>query len=275
MSTAVAHRLFERSRDAEEGSFWRPAGWTLCFVAIAALHVGAAWIALHWQPADELAPPPPPAAVMVDLAPLPVAPPAPPSEIPPGPKQEVSQPPPPEPVVQPILPPAPPTPAPKVEVPVPPKPKPKPPKRIERVVQQQPPKPKPDDKPLAPATTAPPEVQAPPAPTVAAPAPGLAAAPSTNAIPNWQGMLLGRLEQFKRYPAIAQMNREQGVAYLRFTMDRKGKVLSASIDKSSGFSLLDEETLALIHRAEPLPPPPPEVTGDLIELVVPVQFFLK
>jgi protein TonB len=83
------------------------------------------------------------------------------------------------------------------------------------------------------------------------------------------------LEQFKRYPSTAQLRHQQGVAYLRFSLDRKGKALSASIDKSSGFSALDEETLALIHRAESLLPPPPEVTGDPIVVVVPVQFFLK
>jgi protein TonB len=213
--------------------------------------------------------------MMIDLAPLPAAPPAPPSEIPPGPKQEIAQPPPPEPVVQPTLPPAPPTPAPKVEVPLPPKPKPKPPERHRRVVLQEPPKLKPDDKPPAPATTALPEVQAPPAPTVAAPAPGSAATPSNNAAPTWRGLLLGRLERFKRYPALAQYHRQQGVAYLRFTMNRDGRVLSAQIEKSSGYEMLDEETLALIHRAEPLPLPPPEIPGNPIELVVPVEFFLK
>ena len=67
------------------------------------------------------------------------------------------------------------------------------------------------------------------------------------------------LDQFKRYLNGAQLRHQQGVAYLRFAMDRQGKVLSASIEKRSGFDLLDEETLALIRRAEPLPPPPSEL----------------
>jgi protein TonB len=125
-----------------------------------------------------------------------------------------------------------------VDVPLPPKPRPKPLKRQERIVRHESPKLRPDKKPPAPATTAPPEVQAPPAPTVAAPAPGLAAAPSANVVPTWQGLLLGRLERFKRYPGVAQFRHQQGVPYLRFTMDRKGKVLSARIDKSSGFDTL-------------------------------------
>jgi protein TonB len=58
-------------------------------------------------------------------------------------------------------------------------------------------------------------------------------------------------------------------------MDRQGHVLSAQIAKSSGYDALDDETLALIHRAEPLPPPPPEVAGETVALTVPVQFSLK
>jgi periplasmic protein TonB len=275
MTTAIARRPPARHRDAEQGSPWRQVRWGLCFAVIVAVHVGGVLIAMHRHPADDLAPPSAPAAVMIDLAPLPAAPPAPPTEIPPGPKQEISQPQVPESVIQPILPPAPPTPAPKVEVPVPPKPQPRPLKQHQQVVSHQPPKLRHDKEPPALATTAPPQAEAPPAPTVAAPAPGLAAPPSANAIPTWQGLLLGRLEQVKRYPSAAQLRHQQGVAYLRFTMDRHGKVLSANIDKSSGFDALDEETLALIHRAEPLPSPPPEVPGDPIQLRVPVQFFLK
>ena len=100
-------------------------------------------------------------------------------------------------------------------------------------------------------------------------------APPSNAVPTWQGELLGRLEQFKRFPPEAQEQGEQGVAYLHFTMDRDGKVLSASIAKSAGYADLDQETLALIQRAQPLPKPPPEVPGDPIALTVPVQFFLR
>jgi protein TonB len=274
MIVTVADRLLDRDRDEHDGSRWTVPRWGLCFAIVAALYVGGAWVAMHWLPVEEPAAAPPPAAVMIDLAPLPTAAPVPPTEVPPGPQQELSEPPPPEPA-EPIQPPAPPTVAPEVAVPVPPKPRPTPPKPPERIVHREPPAPRPDKKPPAVATTAPPRVEAPPAPVVAAPAPGHTAASSSNAIPTWQGLLLSRLEQLKRYPSAAQFNRDQGVAYLRFAMDRQGRVLSASIDRSSGFALLDQETLALIHRAEPLPPPPPQVPGNPIVLTVPVRFFLK
>jgi protein TonB len=91
----------------------------------------------------------------------------------------------------------------------------------------------------------------------------------------WQGLLLAHLEANKRYPPAAQERGEQGVAYLRFAMDRQGKVLSFSLEKGSGFADLDQETLDLIQRSQPLPPPPADIAGNVIELVVPVQFELE
>src|SRR5262249_27052737 len=149
---------------------------------------------------------------------------------------------------------APPTPAPIVTVPLPPEPKP-----VRR------PSPRREPPPIM-AAPAPP-LEAPPTP--APPAPAVAAPQPSNAVPTWQSTLLARLEQFKRYPSLAQFRHQQGVVQLRFTMDRQGHVLSAQIVKSSGYDSLDDETLALIHRAEPLPPPPAEVAGATLSLTVP------
>nr|WP_314433757.1 energy transducer TonB [uncultured Brevundimonas sp.] len=117
--------------------------------------------------------------------------------------------------------------------------------------------------PPAPETTAPPSRPAPPA--------SLAA----SATQTWQGRLLAHLEQRKRYPAQARARRQQGVAYVRFSMDRQGRVLSAAIERSSGHAVLDAEALALLHRSQPLPLPPAEIPGDPISLSVPVDFFTR
>ena len=83
------------------------------------------------------------------------------------------------------------------------------------------------------------------------------------------------LSRHKRYPRPAQEQRQQGTAYLRFTLDRGGRVLAFHMDRSSGFPLLDEEVVALIQRAQPLPAPPVEVVGDRFELVMPVAFSIR
>ncbi len=60
-----------------------------------------------------------------------------------------------------------------------------------------------------------------------------------------------------------------------FTMDRAGHVLSAALVRSSGSPALDEEAVALIHRAEPMPPMPAEMQGPTVTLTVPITFALR
>ena len=62
---------------------------------------------------------------------------------------------------------------------------------------------------------------------------------------------------------------------LHFVMDADGKVLSAEIAKSSGRPLLDEEALALIRRAQPLPALPADFPTKTLDAVVPIEFSLN
>lgn len=89
----------------------------------------------------------------------------------------------------------------------------------------------------------------------------------------WHARVLGRLNSVKTYPASARSRRQQGTVMVRFTVDRRGRVLSVALERSSGFAPLDREALALPGRTSPLPPPPADVLGDRIELVVPVEFY--
>ena len=116
-----------------------------------------------------------------------------------------------------------------------------------------------------------------PAPASPLPAPAASAplAPPSNAVPTWRGELVGRLQRAKRYPDSARSRGEQGVAMTTFTMDRAGHVLATSLVRSSGSPALDEEAVALIRRAEPLPPMPAEMPGATVTLTVPVSFALR
>ena len=62
---------------------------------------------------------------------------------------------------------------------------------------------------------------------------------------------------------------------VRFTVDRDGEVSRITLVRSSGVPELDEETIALLGRASPLPPPPPEAGDGPFELVAPVLFRLR
>lgn len=126
-------------------------------------------------------------------------------------------------------------------------------------IERQPPDPGPPVK----ETVAPPPVPAPPAPR------------ASSAKPTWEGLVLGALNRVKRYPREARGARLQGVPYIRFVMDREGRVEAVSLEGSSGHASLDREALALPRRAQPLPKPPEDVKGETIELVVPVEFFIS
>lgn len=107
-----------------------------------------------------------------------------------------------------------------------------------------------------------------------APVEGAPSDRGADAVTSWQDRLLAHLEHHKRYPRAAQLRQQQDVVYLRFHMDRRGKVLDWAIARSRGYALLDAEVNALIQRASPLPAPPDDIGGDPIEMVMPVEFFL-
>jgi len=114
-----------------------------------------------------------------------------------------------------------------------------------------------------PETTAPKSIPAPPASQA-----------SSDKEPSWEAKLLAHLERHRRYPAASRARRDQGVAHVRFRMNRAGRVLEATLIRSSGIPELDRAALATIRRAQPLPPIP-DGRPDPIDLSVPVEFFLR
>jgi protein TonB len=126
----------------------------------------------------------------------------------------------------------------------------------------------------APLTTAPPPVDAPPAPVAAAPDPGLAAA-MARARASWEKALVSHLNRYKRYPDAARARGAKGDVRVRFTLDRTGQVTAATVVDGSGYPALDEEALAVLQRASPLPAPPDQVAGATFDLVLPIQFRIK
>jgi protein TonB len=111
----------------------------------------------------------------------------------------------------------------------------------------------------------------PPAPVTAQQVKG--GAPKVEA--SWQTSLMRQLQRFKRYPASAQSRKEEGVVLLSFSLDRAGHVLAHSIARSSGHADLDNEVMAMIMRAEPLPAFPESMQQTRVDLTVPIRFSLR
>lgn len=235
-----------------------PVRWGICFALALCFHAAgaAALLARRNDDADLVANAP---LIMLELAPLPVAPDITPNELPPGPQQAEAQPEsaPVKPVETIELPPEPQA---AMQVTPPPQPTEKPKDK----------KPKQKHASLASA----PSTAERKAERTAAPAPG-AAARNPDALPNWKSLLVAKLERAKRYPSDAQARGEHGVAQLAFSIDRHGGVHNARIVHSSGSSLLDRETLLLVERAQPLPPPPAEIAGEQIAIVVPIRYNFR
>jgi protein TonB len=247
---AGSHKTFSLSRWPEA------ARWGACFALAIAFHAaGAAALFARWSEDSNLVAGT--AIVMVDLAPVAVSPNI-TTDVAPGPLQQEAEPEPqPEKPIE------------KIELPPDPQAEPvvamPPPKPIEKPKEN---KPKQKHASLASAPTRA-EQQA---DRPAAPMSGLSSR-SSDAVPNWKTQLVAKLERAKRYPSEARG--DQGTAQLAFSVDRQGGVHNARITHSSGSSALDHETLALIQRAQPLPPPPPEMQGAQIPVVVPIRYSAR
>jgi periplasmic protein TonB len=130
----------------------------------------------------------------------------------------------------------------------------------------------------------------PPQPVLTAPAPreqeaSVAAAPPSPPLPagpseatpgrdSWEGRVMARLERFRRYPVPARARRQEGVAQVRVSLSREGRLLALALEQSSGYALLDQAALDTFRRAEPLPPVPAERSAP-VELSFPVEFFMR
>jgi protein TonB len=250
--------------------------WAICGAIIVLAHGAIAASVVNWH--ETVEPAEPAAAIVIEFSPVPVAPAAPPTEIAPGPEQVMSEASRERPVEQveekqkieeklasrPVEEPPPEIkPAPNPDVALEP-----PHQEVTRAQPQNPLTP-------APMTSAP---QALPEQTAALPAAPMQGRPTPNrssAVPTWKTEILALLERNKRYPEAAQSRHQQGTAQVFFSLDRQGRVIDSRVVRSSGASSLDDEALALLRRAQPFPPPPPELPGPRVDLNVPIRFNLK
>lgn len=236
--------------------------WCGCFVLVTAAHAGAAAGLLGFGNAPDdttttLAAP----AIFLELAATPATPPQPSTQLAPGPTQsEQSS----------AATPAPQAPDLPIDIPKNP--------TTPDVVAAGPPMPReaparPRRQRQAALTTAPNVIER-TAPQAVAPAPGISRS-TPGGLPTWIAEIAARLERYKRYPADARARGAEGTAQLSFAVDAGGRVHGARISRSSGSTILDHETLALIARAQPLPPPPNASSSARISVTVPIRYRIQ
>jgi protein TonB len=76
--------------------------------------------------------------------------------------------------------------------------------------------------------------------------------------------------RYHRYPDGA---RAVGVATVAFQIAADGTVSHIALERSSGDPVIDRDAVTLLHRASPVPAPPPErLAGGHVEVAIPVEY---
>lgn len=84
---------------------------------------------------------------------------------------------------------------------------------------------------------------------------GVAQAPKVERRQAYARALYAHITRFKpSYPANRRLG---GKVLLEFTLRRDGSIAALRIRQSSGYGVLDDAAIAMLKRAQPLPPLPP------------------
>jgi protein TonB len=51
--------------------------------------------------------------------------------------------------------------------------------------------------------------------------------------------------------------------------------VTSRVVRTSGFAALDRETIDTVRRAQPFPPPPPNMPGETFDFTVPIRFNIR
>jgi TonB family protein len=92
----------------------------------------------------------------------------------------------------------------------------------------------------------------------------------SDAANEWKRQIFFSLGLHKRFPFEARGR--SGEASVGFTIDRTGRLISATILSGTGVPALDQAALQMVRSAQPFPPAPPDVTGSDLKFIAPVVF---
>lgn len=85
---------------------------------------------------------------------------------------------------------------------------------------------------------------------------------------------ISSLPRVKSYPRLAQMRGWQGVVTIRLDFDAQGRAVSASIQQTSGYSLLDSDALEKVKAEASYPTPPNSLIGKPFSISIPIKYSL-
>ena len=84
-----------------------------------------------------------------------------------------------------------------------------------------------------------------------------------------------RIAKNVTYPKAARESKQQGTVELALSILRSGALVSASVNKSSGYTILDEAAMETVHRLSPYRAFPSETTLKKVTVTIPIVFQLN
>jgi TonB family protein len=84
----------------------------------------------------------------------------------------------------------------------------------------------------------------------------------------WHQKILASLQSHARFPREPLCR--NGAIDVAFTLDREGKLVSASIASGTGVAAIDDAALEMVRGAQPFPPAPPEISGGTLKIIAKV-----
>jgi len=99
--------------------------------------------------------------------------------------------------------------------------------------------------------------------------------PQKEAMLRYQDMIKQKIESCRRYPNWAKKQGFEGTVHLAFVVLSSGVTKDIKIVQSSGFSILDNEAVSTVKRANPFPPIPEEMKVSSLPMEVSIVFTLR
>ena len=83
-----------------------------------------------------------------------------------------------------------------------------------------------------------------------------------------------KIENIWSYPRQAFEREKEGISTVKFSLDKSGKLLASRIIKSSGYDLLDKETMSAIRAAAPYESFPPDINFSRLHILATFHYSL-
>jgi protein TonB len=95
------------------------------------------------------------------------------------------------------------------------------------------------------------------------------------AVSNYPGKVVSKLRRAQRYPSEAKRKKQQGEAWVAFTVSANGGIGGVRLMRSSGSPVIDKAAIETVRRAAPFPAIPKDAGRSSWPFAVPLMFALN